>query len=219
VIIALDIETIPNPDTLALLTEPEVKLGNLKDPAKIADKIAEVKAAQIADMGLDPMTGRVLCFAAANNETETGAILEAMTDDAERAVIQELMQMLGYEAMRLVTWNGGGFDLPFIYKRAMILGVNPADFQAPPLNAWTKRYTTDTHFDLMQVWGNWTERTKLDTVAAMVLGERKQEIDFTTFPELMQSEEGRNKIAEYCMQDTRLTWRLWERMRGVLFAD
>jgi hypothetical protein len=39
------------------------------------------------------------------------------------------------------------------------------------MTAWTKRYNTDLHFDLMQIWGGWTTegREKLDAVAAMAL--------------------------------------------------
>ena len=52
-IIALDIETIPNADMIARLPEPEVALGNLVDPAKIAAKKAavKVKLEQIYDLG------------------------------------------------------------------------------------------------------------------------------------------------------------------------
>jgi DNA polymerase elongation subunit (family B) len=122
--------------------------------------------------------------------------------------------------MRLVTWNGNGFDLPFIYKRAMILGVNPANFNAPPLSAWTKRYNTDRHYDLMQVWGGWSAGSfeKLGTVAAMVLGEKKVDVDVSTFAELLKTEAGRKIISERCLGDARLTLSLFRRMDGCLFA-
>jgi predicted PolB exonuclease-like 3'-5' exonuclease len=216
-IVSLDIETIANPDTFALLPEPTAK-KNLKDQAKIAADIAEKKAAQVADAALDALTGRVLCYAFVNAEGEWGDILPEMTDAAETELLQGLFKILGSDGVRLVTWNGMGFDMPFIYKRAAILDVCPSNFNAPPLNAWMKRYSTDAHYDLMQVWGGWRDYVKLDLVAGLMLGERKKEIDFALFPELMKTEEGRNTIAEYCLQDTRLTWRLWERMQGVLFA-
>lgn len=220
-IYALDIETIPNLEAVALMPEPEVKLGNLKDPAKIAEKIADAKRSMAEDAALDALTGRVLCFAAVGDEGETGAMIDAATDEAERAVIQQLMEMFADETARLVTWNGIGFDIPFIYGRALILDVRPAAFGAPPRDTWMKRHNTDKHFDLMQLWSGWKPGTyaKLDTVAGIVLGAHKTEgIDVTTFNVVMQTEEGRTKIAEYCMQDTRLTWELWKRMNGVLFA-
>ena len=219
-IIALDIETIPNASCVPLLPEPDVKTGNVKDPAKIAEKIAEAKTKQIADMALDAMTGRVACVAMANDEHNTVRVLDADTDEAETALVQETMAVLGSDGCRLVTWNGNGFDIPFIYKRALILGVHPADFGAPVMTAWTKRYNTDLHFDLMQIWGLWTTegREKLDAVAAMVLRERKIAVDVTQFAQMLTTPEGREAIGSYCLQDTRLTWRLFKKMQGWLFA-
>lgn len=223
-IVALDIETIGNPDAAALMPEPEVKAGNIKDPAKITEKLAAAKAEQLTKAALDPLTARIICYAAAGEvggeEKNVVEIVATPTDDAERALVQSVMEMLGTKEIRIVTWNGIGFDLPMIYKRAMILGVDPGSFGAPPLTAWTKRYSTDRHYDLMQIWGGWSSMgfAKLDTVAGLVLRERKTAgVDVTTFGALLETKEGRDKIAEYCLQDTRLTWRLWKRFNGVMF--
>ncbi len=224
-IFALDIETCGNPDMLPLLPEPECTDSRIKDPVKIAAHIAAKKESQVADMALDPLTGRVICFAAVGSDgsettLEHVRIAESLSDDEERKLVQDMMTMLGTPETRVVTWNGVNFDLPYIYKRAMILGVDPANFGAPPLSAWTKRYAADKHFDLMQIWGGWSSQgyEKLDTVARMVLKEAKAAADVTTFAALMQTKEGRDSIAAYCLQDTRLTWRLFERFNGFLFA-
>jgi DNA polymerase elongation subunit (family B) len=225
-IAAFDIETIPNPAAAAFLPEPEAA-KNLKDPAKIAADIAEKKQNQVSRMALDPLTGRICAYAMVSTGEAPGELsrfVEVLSgtpgDDDERAMVQAIMRALGSEDMRLATWNGANFDLPYVYKRALILGVDPAHFGAPPLSAWTKRYSTDRHFDLMQIWSNWGshEYTKLDLVAGMVLGERKAEVDVTTFPEMLKTEAGCEAIASYCVKDTELTWRLFERMSGFLFV-
>jgi len=220
-IIALDIETIGNPEAVPFL--PEVKAhGRLKDPAKIAEDIAQKKADQVAELALDPLTGRVCAYATVGklgaDVAEYAASIDDADDENERKLIQEIMAILGIKDVRIVTWNGAGFDLPYVYKRALVLGVDPGHFGAPPLSAWTKRYNTDRHYDLMQIWGGWRDFVKLDTVAGLVLRERKTEIDVTTFAELIKTGEGREKIMGYCLQDTRLTWRLFERMNGFLFS-
>jgi hypothetical protein len=51
-----------------------------------------------------------------------------------------------------------------------------------------------------------------------VLREKKAEMDVTTMGTLMETEAGRDKIAAYCVQDTRLTWALWRKFNGFLFA-
>ncbi len=225
-IVALDIETMGNPDAVKLLPEPDVALGNLKDKDKIAAKIAEAKVAQVAEAGLDPLTARIICFSAvggtsADEIMEKTMVCDAVSDDAETTLIETIFGFLGTPDCRIISWNGIGFDLPMIYKRAMVLGIDPGQWGAPPLTTWTVRYRTDRHYDLMQIWGGWQSNkwAKLDTVARMILGEHKTEgIDVMTFPVLMESEEGRAKIAEYCLQDTRLTFRLWDRFCGFLFA-
>ena len=220
-IVAIDIETIGNPDTFDLLPTPEPSKV-LKDPAKIAADIEAKQAAQRDKAALDPLTARVASFASVG-EVE-GKVLEycdilARADDAsERELLQNIFDVLGADDVRIVTWNGVGFDLPMIYKRALILGVDPAFHGAPPLSAWTKRYAADRHYDLMQIWCGWQGYAKLDTVAALVLGAKKHDFDVTRIADMIATDEGRTALAEYNLQDTRLTFELWKRFAGTLIA-
>ena len=221
-IFALDIETIPNPATFEFLPEPECTDSRIKDPVKITAHIEKKRLALRDKAGLDPLTGRVCAIGYVGvkdgKEIEHVDVIDASTDEAETIIIQAAMTMLGKPESRIVTWNGIGFDLPYIYKRAMILGVNPANFGAPPLSAWTKRYSNELHYDLMMIWGAWKDFTKLDTVAGLVMHDHKIEIDFTTFVDLILTEAGRVKLGEYCLQDTRLTWWLFGKMNGTMFV-
>ena len=215
---ALDIETIPNPDKFDLLQEPEASKV-LKDPAKIEADIEAKRIAQREKAALDPMFGRVAAVAFVG-EIEEVAVIEDASDEAERFIIGRIMINLALDGARIITFNGIGFDLPYIYKRALILGVHPATFGAPPLTHWTQRYRNDYHYDLMQIWSGWKsgEYAKLDTVAKLVLGRGKVECDVTKIAEMITTDEGRADVAEYCKQDTRLTWDLFAAMEGCLFA-
>ena len=219
-IYALDIETIPNLDMVSRLPETEVAIGNLVDPAKIKAKQEAAKASQIDKMAIDPLYGRVCCVALVESAEGGSVIMPDTLDDAgERAIIQRCMEAFADPEFRLVTWNGNGFDLPFIYRRAVVLGVSPKHFGAPPLATWVKRYGNDRHIDLMHEWSCGGDKfTKLESVASAILGEHKTDIDVNTFKDLMQTEEGREQIGSYCLQDTRLTFKLYERALGVLFA-
>lgn len=221
-IIALDSETIANARAVGNMPQPTAN-KKLKDPAKIAADIADKLAEIASKAALDPMTARVCCFAAVNCENfeeQTAEVINAATDEEERAVIQSIMGFLGADGVRLVTYNGIGFDLPMIYRRAVILGVDPRAHGAPPLSAWTRKYNTDRHFDLMQIWGGWSSQNweKLETVAKMVLGEHREDIPYAEVPELIKTEEGRAKVAEGCINHTVLTAKLFNRFNGVLFA-
>ena len=215
---ALDIETIPNPDKFDLLPEPEASKV-LRDPAKIEADIEAKRIAQREKAALDPLFGRVAAVAFVGEVDEVAVIRES-TDDDERILIAGIFGCLGTNGARIITFNGIGFDLPFIYKRALILGVHPATFGAPPLTHWTQRYRNDYHYDLMQIWSGWKsgEYAKLDTVAKLVLGRGKVECDVTKIAEMITTDEGRSEVAEYCKQDTRLTWDLFAAMEGCLFA-
>jgi len=222
-ITALDVETIPNLDMKPFLPEPKIS-KKLKDPAKIeAARIEGIKD-QVDKMALDALTARICTVAFVGikdgkpfSYVET---IEEISDASETSLIQNIMRALGTDEMRLVTWNGIGFDLPMIYKRAMILGVDPANFGAPPLPTWTKKYSTDRHYDLMQIWGGWSSQgfAKLNTVSQMVLKETKEDIDVTDIINLIATPEGRDKVSKYCLQDTQLTWSLFEKFNGFLFV-
>jgi predicted PolB exonuclease-like 3'-5' exonuclease len=223
-IFALDIETIPNAAMVPFLPEPEIS-AVLKDPAKIAAARAEAKLEQVSKMALDPMTGRVCACALVGvdgaDDFSSVAVATGTDDECELALLAMIFTALGRKDARIVTFNGMFFDIPYLYKRAMILGLPLGEYGTPPLSAWTKRYSTDRHCDIARVWYGWGPAKKgenLDLVASMVLKESKMEIDVTTFPELMTTEEGRNKIGEYCLKDTELTWRLWKKMEGYLFV-
>ena len=70
--------------------------------------------------GLDPRQSSVLAVAI------SGGGIEAVLDGPdERSVLMETDRLLApIEAGVLVTWNGSGFDLPFIATRARILGLS-----------------------------------------------------------------------------------------------
>lgn len=215
---AFDIETMPILAKISELPEPELKLGNLKDPAKIAEKQAEARAEQIAKMALNPLYGRIICAVFSGAEAAPVRFTAGDDDEEERELIAGCFKVLRQGTTRLTTWNGGGFDLPFLFKRALLLRI-PIPKAVGSLDRWCKRYATTPHADLMQVWSGWDSRSyaKLDDVAAAVFGEHKIGISFEEFPELVRDEEGRNRIADYCEQDTRLTLKLYHRFHGILF--
>jgi predicted PolB exonuclease-like 3'-5' exonuclease len=94
--LVFDIETIPNQNRLAPEFDPEsVKVGNLKDAAKIADKIAEAKT-----------------------EWESGLSKKLSLDG-------DLCEIVFREGRTLVSWNGKWFDVPILWKRGVWNRVIP----------------------------------------------------------------------------------------------
>lgn len=218
---AFDIETMPILSKIGELPEPEVKLGNLKDPVKIAEKQAEARAEQVSKMALNPLYGRIVCAVFIGAESAPLRFTAGDDDDEERELIRNCFRIMGGSCdgpPHLTSWNGVAFDLPFLFKRALLLNVwIPKTVGS--LDRWCKRYATTPHADLMQIWSGWDSRSyaKLDDIAGAVFGEHKIGIGFEEFPELVKSAEGRNRIADYCEQDTHLTLKLYHRFHGILF--
>lgn len=218
-ILAFDIETIPDPHAVAMMPAPDVKTGNLKDPEKIAAKIAEAKAAQVEKAALDPLTARVACVGFVGGDgLRVANLIGEETDESERSVIQWTFDRMSADDLRLVTFNGLGFDLPMLYRRALILGVDPAHFGAPPLSAWTKRYGNDRHFDLMQIWTGGQGFASLDSIARIVLRRTKVDFDVATIPEMLKTDLGRESVIRYNLADCDLTLDMFQRFNGTLIS-
>ena len=214
--ITFDIETIPNTSMLDRLPKPKAATGNLKDPAKIAEKEAAARAEQIEKMALSPLYGRICCWVGADDTDKVYSdILTAETDAEETRVIESAFNLLA--GSRIVTYNGTAFDLPFIYRRAVLLGIDPRRFGMPPLAALTARYSdARQHIDVMLAWCGYGQFEKLDNIAAALLEDHKIVIDFHDFPKMIQTAEGRKTLAEYCVQDVLLTQRIYNRIAGIL---
>lgn len=216
--ITFDIETIPNTSMLDRLPKAAAKTGNLKDPAKIAEKEAAARAEQIEKMALSPLYGRVCAWVGAEDANAVHAeCLQAETDEEETRVLEAAFKTLG--GNRIVTYNGTSFDLPFIYRRAILLGIDTREFGMPPLADLTARYqrrAETKHIDIMTVWCGFGQFEKLDNIASALLEDHKIEIDFHKFPEMIKTPEGRKTLLDYCTQDVLLTQRIYNRISGIL---
>ena len=220
--IALDIETIPNKDMFDKLPEPTVAYGNLKDEEKRKAKYEGAKVKQIATMALYPEYGRICSVVGAQKDKTPikRYLKQDVSDDKERELIKDVLETflsMKYNSnIQLVTHNGTSFDLPYIYKRAMILDVPIGS--AFPLSYWCKRYTTTPHCDLKMVLGNWGHSgPSLDNAAQTYLRKRKLEIDYSEVPEYIKTGNTRKTIVEANIQHAELTLELYQRCAGYLF--
>jgi len=206
--LVIDIETMPDLSKVNMLPEPSVD-SRLKDPAKIEEALQTARQKQIEKMALNAETGIIACIGYGNI---TNSVVSVHDE-------KQMIKFFFKEALpkTLVTFNGINFDLPFIYKRAMILGV-----EAPySIERYIKRYSTTFHVDLMQIWSGWSSQgfVSLDYLSSLILGKKKVDFDFKQIPELLKSEQGKEKLKEYCLKDVELTTELFNKMKGYLFND
>lgn len=209
--VAWDLETIMNIDMLDKLPIASPKLGNTKNEKLIEAKFLAAKEKQIKNMALDPLYGKICCSCFFGDTQESHCSVD------EAVIIRETFKKLEEIANSgdtLVTHNGYSFDIPFLYRRAVILGIH---FEIPP-GFWGKRYSNDPHFDVAQVWCDW-EKTKyvsLNNLGNGIFSEGKIDIDVSTFPMLMKTQEGRNEIVKYCMKDCELTLKIFYKCQNLI---
>ena len=130
---------LPSPDT--------VKTGNLKDPAKIAAKIAEAEADFASGEGaaLDAMSGRVLLVGML-----IGRECVQVHDVDEAILLRRTWDLIQSNSPdRIVGHNIIGFDARFLVRRSFVLGVGVPGNLFDDLH----RYQPDIWTDTMHLWG------------------------------------------------------------------
>jgi DNA polymerase elongation subunit (family B) len=127
----------------------------------------------------------------------------------ERGILEAFWEVVrsGRE-WRYVTYNGLAFDLPFLIRRSLYVGV-PSSAGLP-----LRPFAPDSHFDVMRVLSNWerTDAVRLDVVAEL-LGLRKWPPGMEGSQVLGLWRAGRvDEIEAYCLGDVRLAYEVFLRV-------
>lgn len=187
----------------------EVKVGNLKDPDKIAAKLAEAEANHRRDFferaALDPLTGRVVAIGLLHL---AGGRFEVIGHDDEAATLREFWSACRGEMSRvhqMVGFNVYQFDLPFLFRRSWKHRVEV------PFGIRRGRYWGDEMVDLRDYWqlGDRQARGSLDSISKH-LGLGAKNGDGKAFAELWRAD--REQAVAYLRNDVELT----ARVAGVL---
>jgi hypothetical protein len=216
--LVFDIEAGPLPETELAAMMPafdpaEVKTGNLKDPAKIVEKIAEAEASHRRDFteraALDPLTGRVVAIGVMAYEARgeqpppfgKGGRFSIIGHVDEAQTLREFWELTRGEMGRtnpMIGFNIFGFDLPFLFRRSWKHRV------AVPFGLRRGRYWGDQLIDLRDYWqlGDRQARGSLDSIAKH-LGVGAKNGEGKAFAELWQS--NRKQAEAYLRNDIELT--------------
>jgi len=168
-ILTLDIETIPS-------QRPGVKeyIGEtIKHPARMtkADTIAKWeqfdKLQAIEDAwlktSLDGTFGEIICASYRTEEIEAVSFCRELKQDEATLIDSLFSRISNHGNVRFCGHNVKGFDLLFLYQRAIINGVTiPLDLQAAIDES---KYARNRVFDTMLVWsGNSNNWVSVDTL-------------------------------------------------------
>ena len=235
-ILVFDIET----SALPLENFDETQQEYLfREALKIADEPArEARRAEILrQFNLWPFTAQVVCVAMLNAETARGQVLFTAEDhetEAEAgpvefvACVDEAEMLTAFWDVAkhydgIVTFNGRGFDVPFMYLRSALLNV-----PISKKNWLGYRYAVEPHCDLAEQFtfysvggqGGAARRFNLDFYckAFGIESPKSHGVTGMDVNDLMAA--GRHReIAEYCLRDVRATvelYKIWkERLAGI----
>jgi DNA polymerase elongation subunit (family B) len=235
--LVFDIET----SALPLDTFDEAQQEYLfRETEKIADAIAkEAKRVEITKfMSLWPFTSQVVCIAMLNAETQHGQVVFTAEDyeetDEKNATVKfipcadetELLAQFWDAAKHydsVVTFNGRGFDVPFIYLRSALL-----DVPISKKNWLGYRFATEPHCDLAEQFTFYSvsgrdgaaRRFNLDFYCKSfgIESPKSHGVTGTDVGALLAEKKFR-EIAEYCLRDVRATvelYKIWkERLAGI----
>jgi predicted PolB exonuclease-like 3'-5' exonuclease len=225
-VLAFDIETIPDCAGIRRLHALPESLSD----AEVAEVAFQRRRTQSSSDFLPPHLHRVIAISCVlRDEDGVRAFSIAEPEHDERAAIQRFFDGIGKLTPQLVSWNGGGFDLPVLQLRGLLhnvtaprywdLGDDDRDFR---YNNYIGRYHT-RHCDLMDLLGLYQPRNNapLDEVAQLAGLPGKIGLSGgDVWREYLAG--GMTRIREYCEADCANTYLLWlrfQRMRGVHSAE
>lgn len=233
--IYLDIETIPGQDPAIRqaianeIAEEKAKItapSNYKDPDKIAqyvaarqeelDKVADDRWRQTA---LSGARGEIICASLAVGDDPVkniyrklgepeSQLLPVLFETINEAIIAHNQMMPIYVGHNII-----GFDLRFIYQRAVIMGIKPN----VPLPV-DERGNSIRVYDTMLAWAGWGNRVSMDNLCAALGIQGKgndldggEYIDGSMVWDFVQRGE-EEKVARYCGGDVERTREMYKRL-------
>ncbi|MES2538032.1 MAG: 3'-5' exonuclease [Pseudomonadota bacterium] len=222
-VLVFDIETIPDVKGLRALHGHSASLTDTEVAAAAFSARREKTGSDFMPHHLH----RVAAISCAFRDDDGFRVRSLGTlEDAEPKLVHDFFRIIDKYTPQLVSWNGGGFDLPVLHYRAMISGVAASryweignedrDFK---WNNYLSRYHT-RHLDLMDFLALYTGRANapLDDLAKLCGFPGKLGVDGGQVWNLFQ--QGRlQEIRDYCETDvvnTYLVYCRFQLMRGEM---
>jgi len=222
-ILAFDIETVPDVAGLRLLHGIDAKLGD----RDVADFAFRERRARTGQDFLPLHLHRVVAIACALREGESFRCWAlGSADDDEGELMRRFFDGIEKYTPQLVSWNGGGFDLPVLHYRSLVHGISAPrywdtgdDDREFRYNNYLGRYHM-RHIDLMDLLALYQPRASapLDQLARLAGFPGKLGMDGSQVWDAFRA--GRlADIRSYCETDVFNTWLVFlrfQRMRGAL---
>jgi predicted PolB exonuclease-like 3'-5' exonuclease len=226
-VLTFDIETIPDIAGLRALNDLPVDLPD----ADVAAMAFQLRRQAIGSDFLPHHVHRVLVISCALRDRESFKVWSlGEKGESEAEVIQRFFDGIEKYTPQLVSWNGGGFDLPVLHYRGLINNVRAPrywdmgegdhrDSRDFKWNNYISRYHA-RHLDLMDLLAMYQPRANapLDALAQLMGLPGKLGMSGDKVWDAYQAG-NRVDISRYCQTDvvnTYLVYLRFQQMRGML---
>ncbi len=200
--------------------------GNYKKPDAIAEYVEAERAKLVAEFdakvdeainrtGLDGTYGQVFCIAWAvdDNPVQWVSVADDLSASTEAHLLRSWFTLLNnircWSSGRrpvLIGHNSNEFDIPFIWKRAVIHGVKPPIWWPKDPKPWG-----DSTVDTMTMWAGAKGRISMDKLcAALGIPGKEGMSGKDVWPAVQRGEH--EKVVNYCKDDVERTRQMHKRM-------
>jgi predicted PolB exonuclease-like 3'-5' exonuclease len=223
-VLVFDIETIPDINGARRLFD----LHGLSDE-DVAKAVFQLRRQQANTEFLRHHLHKIVAISAVLTSADRFKVWSLGDEQSsEQDLLQRFFDGIDRYTPRLVSWNGGGFDLPVIHYRALLYPINAQRYWDSGQHDSNFRYNNylsryhERHTDLMDVLAAYQPRAaiRLDEIATLCGFPGKMGMDGSKVWKTWL--EGNIKaIRDYCETDvlnTYLVYLNWERNRGNIDA-
>ncbi len=228
--LVFDIETVPDVAGLRVLHD----LGSELSDADVATMAFQLRRQSTGNDFLQLHLHRVLVISCALRDRDQFKVWSlGANGEAEAEVIQRFFDGIEKYTPQIVSWNGGGFDLPVLHYRGLIHGVRAPrywdmgegdhkDSRDFKWNNYISRYHS-RHLDLMDLLAMYQPRANapLDDLAQLMGLPGKLGMSGAHVWDAYQAGKLAD-ISNYCQTDvvnTYLVFLRFQLMRGMLTVD
>jgi 3'-5' exonuclease len=217
--ITIDIETVPGqaPGLLAEYVASVTAPAQYKKADSIAEWLRENRDAEGEAAWLktsfDGGVGQIVCIGWAIDDEEPESVHVCdLSAEQERGRMEAFFRIMHTASSTrgtrpvLIGHNHAAFDLPFIWKRAVVHGIKPPLWWPKSPKPWA-----DSIFDTMVEWAGAKDRISMDKLCKVLGIPGKGGMDGSQVWPMVQA--GRiGDVASYCRDDVARTRAMWRRM-------
>ena len=224
-ILVFDLETVPDVDGIRKLNALPAELPDADVAEGDAQSLRAATGSDFPPHYLHKVVA-IACALRRGDDLKVWSVGER--DETEADLIRRFFEGVEKFTPQLVSWNGGGFDLPVLHHRAMIHGVSAPRYwdwgdhdREFKFNNYLNRYHT-RHVDLMDVLAQFQPRANapLDAMAKLCGFPGKLGMDGSEVAAAI-ARGGIDDVRRYCETDVLNTYLLYQRfrlLRGELTA-